>query len=66
MIKTYDEILKLRRSTRVFTDEVPPKDLIYKIIEYNQTANTMSRGVSLNLRNKKIPSISEGDFLKVL
>lgn len=33
MIKTFDEILRLRRSTRVFTDEIPPKDLIDKIID---------------------------------
>jgi nitroreductase len=33
MIKTFDEILTLRRSTRVFTDEVPSKDLIDKIID---------------------------------
>jgi len=33
MTKTFDEILRLRRSTRVFTDKVPPKDLIDKIID---------------------------------
>lgn len=33
MIKTFDEILRLRCSTRVFTDEVPSKDLIDKIID---------------------------------
>ena len=32
-MKTFDEILRLRRSIRVFTDEVPPKDLIEKIID---------------------------------
>ena len=32
-MKTFDEILRLRRSIREFTDEVPPKDLIEKIID---------------------------------
>jgi nitroreductase len=32
MAKTLDEILNLRRSTRAFSDNAPPKDLIYKII----------------------------------
>ncbi len=32
MSKTLDEILALRRSTREFADEIPPKDLIHKVI----------------------------------
>jgi nitroreductase len=33
MMKTFDEILRQRRSTRVFTDEVPSKNLIDRIID---------------------------------
>ena len=32
-MKTFDEILRQRRSTRAFTDEVPSKDLIDRIID---------------------------------
>ena len=32
-MKTFDEILRQRRSTRVFTDEVPSKNLIDRIID---------------------------------
>ena len=53
MTKTFDEILRLRRSIRVFTDEVPPKDLIDKIINAGLLAPYAAQAVGSDKNFRK-------------
>ena len=52
-MKTFDEILRLRRSIREFTDEVPPKDLIEKIIDAGYLAPYAAQAVGSDKRFRK-------------
>ena len=52
-MKTFDEILRLRRSIREFTDEVPPKDLIEKIIDAGYLAPYAAQAVGSDKNFRK-------------
>ena len=52
-MKTFDEILRLRRSIRVFTDEVPPKELIDRIINAGLLAPYAAQAVGSDKNFRK-------------
>jgi nitroreductase len=60
MAKTLDEILRLRRSTRTFTDQVPPRELIDEIIDAGLLAPYAAQAVGADKDFRKFYVFRKG------